>query len=155
MHPRTLELKIPPPALAALVAAAMWGTARVLPSRHLRAPERTWAALALVAVAMLVSISAIVAFRRARTTINPTTPDESSSLVASGVYRLTRNPMYLGLLCLLLAWAVFLPSIWAFAGPILFVGYLGRFQIAPEERALGALFGAEYAAYTSRVRRWL
>jgi protein-S-isoprenylcysteine O-methyltransferase Ste14 len=63
--------------------------------------------------------------------------------------------MYLGLLCLLIAWAVYLPSLWAFAGPVLFVGYIGRFQIAPEERALSALFGAQYSAYQARVRRWL
>ena len=155
MQSSTLELKIPPPAVAALVAAAMWGIARVLPAWHAPAPARTWIALAIAAFAVVVSISAIVAFARARTTINPTTPGASSALVAKGVFGITRNPMYLGLLCLLIAWAVFLPSIWAFAGPVMFVGYIGRFQIAPEERALTALFGAEYSAYQARVRRWL
>ncbi len=155
MQTRSLELKVPPPAVAALVAAAMWGIARALPSWHVPAPERIWIAVAIAAVAVIISISAVITFARAKTTINPTTPGASSSLVASGVFRITRNPMYLGLLCLLLAWAVFLPSIWAFSGPVLFVGYIGRFQIAPEERALSALFGAQYSAYQARVRRWL
>jgi protein-S-isoprenylcysteine O-methyltransferase Ste14 len=133
----------------------MWGVARVLPAWHIAAPGRIWIAVAIAAVAVSISVSAVVAFARAKTTINPTTPDASSALVASGIFALSRNPMYLGLLCLLIAWAVYLPSLWAFAGPVLFVGYIGRFQIAPEERALSALFGAQYSAYQARVRRWL
>lgn len=155
MQARTLELKIPPPAVAALLAAAMWGIARALPAWHVPAPARIWIAVAIAALAVIISVAAVAAFVRAKTTINPNTPGASSLLVASGVFALSRNPMYLGLLCLLIAWAVYLPSLWAFAGPVLFVGYISRFQIAPEERALSALFGAQYSAYQSRVRRWL
>ena len=155
MQTRTLELKIPPPALAALLAAAMWGIARGLPAWHVPPPVRSWIALSVAGLAVFVSLAAMVAFARARTTINPTTPGATSSLVHAGVFRITRNPMYLGLLGLLIAWAVFLPSVWAFAGPVVFVWYIGRFQIAPEERALSGLFGADYAAYQARVRRWL
>lgn len=63
--------------------------------------------------------------------------------------------MYLGLLFILIAWAVFLSSAWALIGPLAFVLYMNRFQIAPEERALSAMFGISYSAYKSRVRRWL
>jgi protein-S-isoprenylcysteine O-methyltransferase Ste14 len=155
MKLRALELKIPPPALAALIALAMWGIARALPSWQVPQPARSWITALIALLALLVSAAAIVAFVRARTTINPTTPGASSALVVSGVFSITRNPMYLGLLCLLIAWALYLPSIWALAGPLVFAGYMGRFQIAPEERALAALFGAEYSAYQARVRRWL
>lgn len=155
MQPRTLELKIPPPAVAALLAAAMWGIARAVPSWHVPAPARIWIAVALAAVAVMISAAAIVAFVRAKTTINPTTPQASSLLVVSGVFAITRNPMYLALLCLLIAWAVYLPSLWTVAGPLVFVVYIDRFQIVPEERALTALFGAQYSAYQARVRRWL
>jgi protein-S-isoprenylcysteine O-methyltransferase Ste14 len=75
--------------------------------------------------------------------------------VTSGVYRFTRNPMYLGLCFVLLAWAVFLSSAWAFMGPGAFVLYINRFQIAPEENALSKLFGPAFAKYQSKVRRWL
>ena len=82
-------------------------------------------------------------------------PQAASSLVIVGVYKLTRNPMYLGLSLVLLGWAVFLWSAWALLGPIVFIAYISRFQIAPEERVLATLFGAEYSAYKAKVRRWL
>jgi protein-S-isoprenylcysteine O-methyltransferase Ste14 len=82
-------------------------------------------------------------------------PETATALVCGGVYTVTRNPMYLGLLVLLIAWAVYLSSAWALLGPLAFAVYITRFQILPEERALGTLFGAEYAAYRARVRRWL
>ncbi len=82
-------------------------------------------------------------------------PEAASSLVVTGIYKVTRNPMYVGLSFLLLAWAVFLWSAWALLGPLVFLAYIFRFQIAPEERALATLFGADYSAYKARVRRWL
>jgi protein-S-isoprenylcysteine O-methyltransferase Ste14 len=111
------------------------------------------AAIALAGIAF--SAAGVLAFRRARTTVNPTRPEEATQLVRSGVYRITRNPMYVGLACLLVAWAVFLSSPWALLGPLAFVLYIGRFQIAPEERALAKLFGSDYSAYQAEVRRWL
>ena len=150
-----LELKIPPPVVAAVTAVAMWGVARVfmvldLP-REVRIPVAVLIALAGVAL----SASGIVTFRRSHTTINPHKPDQATALVTSGPYRFTRNPMYAGVLLVLLAWAAYLSSLWALAGPVAFVLYINRFQIAPEERALQSLFGSEYLAYKSRVRRWL
>ncbi len=155
MNLHTLELKLPPPALAALLAAAMWGSAHALPAWHVTMPARIWVAAGIAALAVAIAIAAVAAFVSARTTINPTTPRASSTLVAAGVFAMSRNPMYLSLLSLLLAWAVFLASPWALAGPVVFVTYMNRFQIVPEEHALAELFGAEYAAYRARVRRWL
>jgi protein-S-isoprenylcysteine O-methyltransferase Ste14 len=82
-------------------------------------------------------------------------PESSSSLVVSGIYKLTRNPMYLGLLLVLLGWAIYLTNVLVFLLLPAFILYINRFQIAPEERALTALFGQEFAAYKSRTRRWL
>jgi len=73
----------------------------------------------------------------------------------SGVYRLTRNPMYLGFLLVLLGWAIFLSNALAFLLLPAFIFYMNRFQIEPEEKALTSLFGQQFVAYTSRVRRWL
>ena len=112
-------------------------------------------ALAFAVLGVAFSISGAVAFRRARTTKNPMKPQAASSLVVTGIYKLTRNPMYLGLALVLLGWAVFLWSPWALLGPVVFVAYISRFQISPEERVLGTLFGGEYSAYKARVRRWL
>lgn len=81
--------------------------------------------------------------------------DAASSLVTNGVYRFTRNPMYVGLLLALSGWAAFLSSPSALVYLVAFVLYMNRFQIEPEERVLASRFGADYAAYRTRVRRWL
>jgi protein-S-isoprenylcysteine O-methyltransferase Ste14 len=150
----SLELKVPPPVVALLVALAMWGLARLAPLAG-EPSSRAVVALALAALGVAFSVSGAIAFRRAKTTKNPMKPQAASSLVVSGVYKLTRNPMYLGLSLVLLGWAVSLWSAWALLGPVVFITYISRFQIAPEERILTTLFGSEYSAYKARVRRWL
>jgi protein-S-isoprenylcysteine O-methyltransferase Ste14 len=152
---KSLEATIPPPALAAAIAGAMWATSRLAPLIQIPGALRLGTAAAVLLVGIGFSVGGVLAFRRARTTLNPTKPEQASSLVRSGVYRVTRNPMYVGLLCVLVAWAVFLSSAWALLGPLIFVLYIGRFQIAPEERALAKLFGSEFADYQAKVRRWL
>ena len=152
---RALELKIPPPAVALLVAVAMWGISLATSRFEISAVFRSTAVIVIAIVGFGFAFSGVLAFRRARTTINPTKPEAASSLVTSGVYHFTRNPMYLGLSFVLVAWALFLSSAWAFLGPVGFVLYMDRFQIAPEERALSKVFGPAFADYQSKVRRWL
>ena len=152
---RALELKIPPPVVALLVAAAMWGISRVTPSLEVPALVREAAAITLAIAGIGTAVSGVVAFRHANTTTSPFKPETATSLVVSGAYRITRNPMYVGLGVVLLGWAAYLASVPALLGLPVFVMYMGRFQIAPEERALSALFGSAYADYQSRVRRWL
>lgn len=82
-------------------------------------------------------------------------PDSASALVTGGIYKITRNPMYLGFLLILLGWTVFLSNLFAYALLPVFVIYMNRFQIVPEENALDTLFGNEYRFYKSKVRRWL
>jgi protein-S-isoprenylcysteine O-methyltransferase Ste14 len=150
-----LELRVPPPVVALLVALAMWIVSRDAVASGASELTRLPLAIALALVGVAFDLSALIAFRRAKTTINPMKPQSTTSMVASGVYRMTRNPMYIGLVFLLGGWAVFLWTWWALLGPFAFAAYITRFQIAPEEKALSALFGAEYLAYKSQVRRWL
>jgi protein-S-isoprenylcysteine O-methyltransferase Ste14 len=150
-----LELKIPPPILALLIAAAMWGASLATPAAPLPPNIRLVATIALALAGVAISTTGVAAFRRAKTTLNPLKPGTSSSLVTSGIYRYTRNPMYLGLATALLAWATFLSSAWSVLGPLVFILYMTRFQILPEERALSGIFGAAYAEYQAKVRRWL
>ena len=152
---RALELRIPPPVVALLVALAMGAASRRSVDPVLTELVRVPLAIALAVIGAAFDLSGLVAFRRAKTTANPMRPQSTSSLVGSGVYRLTRNPMYVGLAFMLCGWAVFLWSWWALPGPFAFAAYVDRFQIVPEERALSALFGADYMAYRNRVRRWL
>lgn len=152
---RNLELRIPPPAVALLLAGAMWLVAMVMPRVDVQAALRIGLALAIAALGGAFSGAGMLAFLRAKTTVNPLHPEKVSALVTAGVYRFTRNPMYVGLLLVLLAWAVGLSSPEALVGPVAFVLYINRFQIGPEERVLTARFGSEYEAYKARVRRWL
>ncbi len=96
-----------------------------------------------------------VGVRRVRTTVSPLNPEQTEHFVSDGVYRFSRNPMYAGLGCWLVAWAGYLahPLPWLFLAA--FVAYMTRFQIMPEERVLVQKFGAEYESYCRRVRRWL
>lgn len=152
---QALELKIPPPVVALVVALAMWGASR--DAAPLPAPEvaRLPLSIALAVVGASFDLAALAAFLRAKTTINPMKPRSTSSIVVAGVYRLTRNPMYVGLAFVLGAWAAWLWTWWALPGPFVFAAYVTRFQIVPEERALAEAFGERYLAYKARVRRWL
>lgn len=150
-----LELKIPPPAVAFLIAIAMWFASKVGPSIALPLLVRSLAFGALALAGGAVALAGDLAFRRARTTINPFRPQNTSALVTSGVYRRTRNPMYVGLLFVVVGWCAFLCSATALLGPVAFVAYITRFQIIPEERILLSKFGPSYADYLTRVRRWL
>ncbi len=150
-----LELKVPPPLVALVVALAMWAVARATFVLEIGVATRAAAAIVIALAGIAFSAAGIRAFRRARTTLDPMKPHAASSLVTGGIYRITRNPMYVGVLFVLVGWAVFLCAPWAFFGPLLFVAYINRFQIRPEERALMATFGNDYAEYTSAVRRWL
>lgn len=146
---------IPPPVVALVLAAGMWAVSRM--SGHLAWAKagRIGVAGALFALGVSCAVSAAVAFRRWNTTINPHKPEESRSLVRSGPFRLTRNPMYLGLLMALLAWGVWLAAPWSILGPVAFFFYIQRFQIVPEERVLIEKFGETYEQYRRAVRRWL
>jgi protein-S-isoprenylcysteine O-methyltransferase Ste14 len=150
-----LELKVPPPLVMFLFGAAMWFVARATTNSTIPHDARLVVAVAMVVGAAVIALSGIVAFRRARTTVNPLHPDASTSIVTTGIFRFTRNPMYLGLFLVLLAWSVLLSNVIAAFIPILFVIYMNVFQIGPEERALTAKFGAVYTDYLRAVRRWI
>jgi protein-S-isoprenylcysteine O-methyltransferase Ste14 len=152
---RFLELRIPPPVVGLVVAAGMWAVARFPPIVAVPMPARLVVAGLLLAAGLAVALGGVVSFRRARTTVNPLKPEMTAALVATGVYSFTRNPMYVGMVAILLAWVAFLASPWALLGPAAFAAYITRFQIVPEERVLAQLFGESFAAYTRRVRRWI
>jgi protein-S-isoprenylcysteine O-methyltransferase Ste14 len=150
----SLESKVPPPAVVLIIGVLMWLVSRAAPSLHFDVRVHNWLAVVLVSTGFLTGVSGVVTFLRAKTTVDPTKP-RASSLVTWGVYAISRNPMYLGGLIMLLGWAVFLSNALAFFFLPAYVLYINRFQIAPEERALKSLFGEKYGAYQMRARRWL
>ena len=136
-------------------ALLMWLAARLFPFFDFALPWRELFAALLLIGALSIGLAAVYGFHRAKTTVNPLKPEASTALVTGGLYRWTRNPMYLAMLLLLLAWACVVSNWAALAILPLFVAYLNRFQIGPEERALQARFGAEFESYRRKVRRWL
>jgi len=149
-----LELKIPPLAVGFVCFVGMWicPAVLVLPLSSIV----RWAGFGI----LLLSGFALLAtgarlFLKARTSLSPTMPSTASSLVVTGIYRYTRNPMYLGGLVMLSAWALWLAKLSACFFLPLFVVYLTRFQIIPEEKILRARFSTEYDDYIKRVRRWV
>lgn len=151
---KTLELKIPPPAVALITAGLMWLAARWLPL-DFDFPARTAIAAVLALLGACVAIAGVLQFRRAGTTVNPMRVEKASSLVTDGIFARTRNPMYLGLLFVLAGWSIYLASVAAVIVLPLFVVYINRFQIAPEERAMHRLFGEAFRHYMSTTRRWI
>ena len=150
-----LELKLPPLALAAVLAAAMWLVGRLAPSLDFSFPGHRLVVTAAAVMGMLIGIAGVLAFRRARTTVDPRFPARAEALVIGGIYRVSRNPMYVATLLLLTAWAMHVANLLAVLALPAFVLYLNRFQIVPEERALLAKFGSQYLEYQRTVRRWL
>ena len=152
---RRLECLIPPPLVALIVALGMWGAAYLM--TPLSAPR--WlmedSAMALGTAGVALAAAGVLAFRAAGANINPHDIDRGEALVTSGVYRFTRNPMYLGISLVLCGYAAYLSRPVDLLGPVAFVAFLSRFQVAPEERAMRAKFGAAYADYARATRRWL
>lgn len=150
-----LELRIPPLVLVAAFAVAIVLASVYMPLLRFPIPGHRYVATALVFVGLGVAAAGVLQFRRARTTVNPMSPQKTSALVSSGLYRWSRNPMYLGMALTLLGVAAW-PS--ALTGYVLVLGfcwYLTMFQIIPEEKALLAAFGPEFGQYMAKVRRWI
>ena len=150
-----LELKIPPDVVWVLVAGLMWLASLRTPKLDLPSPIRIGLAVVLTVVGIWFMVSARASLEKANTTWRPMSPGQTKSLVSSGVYRASRNPIYLGMLLVMLGFAVALSSLAALAVSAVFVLYIDRFQIQPEERALSSVLGDEYLDYRARVRRWI
>lgn len=149
-----LELKLPPVLLVLLVAVVMWWLSRVTITVDSGAWLKGALALLVAVKGLWIAAAGVIAFRKADTTVNPMTPEASSRVVQHGIYRHTRNPMYLGFLFVLVAWAMWLAAPSALLGPVLYIAWMTRFQILPEERALAERFGDEFRDYCRRTRRW-
>jgi protein-S-isoprenylcysteine O-methyltransferase Ste14 len=150
-----LELKVPPVLVVILMAVVMWSVSLYTPALAFTFPGSVLLAASAAIAGVIASASGVVSFQRAGTSVNPLKPGSSSSLVCSGMYAFTRNPMYLGFLLMLVGWSIYLSNVLAFLVVPSFILYLDRFQIEPEERALSVRFGQEFVSYRARVRRWL
>ena len=150
-----LALKVPPVAQVIITAAAMYGVSKMVPALTFSLDGSTALAVALGAMGLSLGIMGVTQFRIAQTTPNPQALEKVSSLVTSGVYQYSRNPMYVGLVLILLGWAFYLSHFLAFVLLPIFILYMTRFQIQPEERMMAQKFGKIYQDYLNKVRRWI
>lgn len=151
-----LEARIPPVAvfLGALAiietGVKFWPQAAGVPSTASR--TLVWVMLVWGAI---LGAAAVAQFLQAQTTVHPNHPERSSALVTTGIYRISRNPMYLGLAVFVVAYGFHRMHPGGLLALIFFVAFITRFQILPEERALAQRFGATFSEYAQRVRRWI
>lgn len=152
---KRLELLIPPPLVMLLVGLIMWLLSEMFPALTLAWLHSIAAATTMGLAGLAISLTAAVTFKRASTTLDPKHPARTSTLISSGAYRYSRNPMYLGVLLVLVGWAIYLGNLLSILCTFVFIAYITRFQIVPEELLLREKFGAGFLSYKSRVRRWL
>jgi protein-S-isoprenylcysteine O-methyltransferase Ste14 len=152
---KTLELTVPPPIVMLVVGFIMWLLFFLFPAFTLPSISSLAGGATIGLIGFGISMAGVLTFKRARTTSDPRKPADASVLVTSGVYRLTRNPMYLGVLLVLIGWGLLLGNVLALICAFIFVPYIHRYQIRPEERLLQDKFGAAFVAYKAKVRRWI
>ena len=152
---KNLELKVPPVILVAVVFVGMWAVSRISLVLHFTFSYMEWWSAGLVFLGFCIAIAGVLQFRKAGTTVDPRVPDQSSNLVVSGIYRYSRNPMYLGFLLALCGWCVFLGSMVSVLFLPAFIIYMNRFQIVPEERFMQEKFAESYRQYKAKVHRWI
>ncbi len=152
---KALELKIPPPVYALSLGIVMWLLNQYFPL--VRFIESPWnkIGMAIIAIAIVLDSSSLFLFLKKRTTINPMKPTNTEGLVTAGLYKITRNPMYVGLLVILFGYAIWLGSLTPFLILPVFYWLITSMQIKPEERILEKKFGEEYLDYKNKVKRWL
>jgi len=152
---KALETLIPPPIVTVIIMILMYWVPRSILASSIQSSLLFFAAIATGLAAIMIMLAGIAAFAKDRTTLNPMRIDQASTLVTSGIFKFTRNPMYLGDVIFLFAWCLLLATPWAIFGPFLLMIYLTQFQIKPEERMMQQKFGTAYKAYQSQVRRWI
>ena len=150
-----METRIPPPVVALVLCALAWGADRLLPQARIALPGQGAVAVLLLGLGIASILAGVLAFHAAKTTVNPLHPERATALVVLGIYRHTRNPMYFGLLWVIAAWVVWLGQPAGLLALPAWVSFIERFQILPEEAAMHRLFGASFAAYCQKVRRWI
>lgn len=150
-----LELKIPPLALCVVFAIVIVALGYFVPIANVPFPGHQVAAVCLLLAGMVVAGAGVLQFCLAKTSVNPMAPNRASSIVASGVFSLSRNPMHVGMALALLGLSAWRSTLPGYVLVPLFCMYMTKFQIKPEERALLVRFGGEFSAYMATVRRWL
>lgn len=152
---KKLELKIPPLIVTFILLAIIWGISNLFPALNFSHYSLDFLSFVLFLCGVVIALVAVFKFKQEDTTVDPTDPSKSEKLVVTGIYKYTRNPMYLSFFLFLLGFSIFFGNVLNITTLILFVCYMNRFQIEPEEEILLSKFGDEFKDYMDAVRRWL
>ncbi|AEK24228.1 MULTISPECIES: methyltransferase family protein [Flavobacteriales] len=147
-----LQLKIPPVIVLAVFASMIVAIPYIFP---FDAFQSMGLCIFFIVLGAMIALSGVLEFRKLSTTVNPTTPEKSSRIVDTGIYRFSRNPMYLGMATVLVGLVFGFGNYFSWLAVVGFVVYITQFQILPEERVLKQIFGKPYEEYLTKVRRWL
>ena len=147
-------LKFPPLLILVMFASLMWLTTFLFVESPFLLPYKVVVSISLFITAIIILLASTYHFKKAKTTVNPIRPDSASSLVTTGIYKYTRNPMYVSFLLLLISWGLYLSTLQTFIFILPFIVFINYLQIKPEEKALLQIFGQTYSDYQQRVRRW-
>ncbi len=150
-----MKLIIPPPAYGLFFLTGIWWLHSLLPQFSFSFIAQKPLATIVIITGLTIDVIAIISFIKIKTTINPRSPKNTNQLVTAGLYRYSRNPMYLGLLLLLFGAALWLGNPANVFVLLLFLLFITLFQIKPEEEILCEKFGSDYRHYCEKVRRWL
>jgi len=148
-----LNTKIPPPVVTILFAIMIFYFSDNF--AYVDLPFKIYISLFFISLGFIVTFSSARNFKKKDTTVNPMKPNETTKLVTDGFFKITRNPMYLGMLLFLLGLSIYNGLIVGLIFLPLFVGYITYFQIIPEENAMLEIFGEEFKVYMKKVRRWI
>ena len=150
-----LDLKIPPPIVAVLCGLGIVYLPDLFGLEGFEIPLQGWVAGVVIVFGLSFDLMGLLEFRKHATTISPLSPNKSVLVVSSGIYRITRNPMYLGMAIVLVGVTIAFGSAIGLLMVLVFVLYITRFQIKPEERILEAKFGEAFVDYKAKVKRWI
>ena len=148
-----MKTKIPPPILALVMVVLIYLSSFFIESTTFNYQGSL--SLLVLILGLACAIPSFKLFARYKTTISPLKPSDATALVTEGMYRYSRNPMYLGLLLLTIASTIWFGSWFGIIINILFIFLINFLQIIPEEEALLEIFGEEYEEYKKNVRRWI
>lgn len=150
-----MKPRIFPPVFGLLFALCMWLLDKYLPLGNVILPPFNKLGFIFIGTGLLIDLWSLYLFIKSKTTFHPLKLEETAHMVTSGMYRVSRNPMYLGMLLLLIGWAILLGSLSPFLIAPLFVLVINHQQIRHEEVVLLDKFGQEYKEYKEKVRRWI
>ena len=147
-----METKIPPPLVTLIFGLSIYFSRELFPTIEIK--YSFYVGIFLLLLGFLILISAVRLFRIDQTTVNPLSPKQATKLVTEGIFKFTRNPMYLGMACVLASLAMFFNIIGGIVFIALFSAYITKFQIVPEEKAMLDLFSEDFDQYKQTTRRW-